>query len=214
MDTSRPYLLPTTSLDPATKLCNRSFDLTKITKILIYGRSGPKSSMRLQRTNFFEILTSDSDPSSNFALNMTSIAFSSNDFCLPGMLPAWSFFAGIWRDSNLGSDSDPIQIRFGSDIHGMEFTYALRVADPRPRGGWPPSGRVWCFQLLLIYNVISEWILIRRRLWGHNDTLFGRPTPGWSISPPGVGHPQGIFECIFLKFRPQIRIPHQISHHT
>jgi hypothetical protein len=65
----------------------------------------------------------------------------------------------------------------------MEFTYALQVADPRPPGGCPPSGRIWCFQLLLISNVISEWIVIRRRLWGHNDMLFRRPTPGWSISP-------------------------------
>jgi hypothetical protein len=28
---------------------------------------------------------------------------------------------------------------------------------------------------------------------GHNNTPFGRPTPGWPISHPGVGHPQGVY---------------------
>jgi hypothetical protein len=39
----------------------------------------------------------------------------------------------------------------------------------------------------------AEWIVIRRPLRGHDDTLFGRPNPGRSIGCPGVGHPQGVF---------------------
>jgi hypothetical protein len=42
----------------------------------------------------------------------------------------------------------------------------------------------------------AEWIVIRRLLWGHNDTLFGWPTPGRPIGHPGIGHPKGIF--VFL----------------
>ena len=86
MDTSRPSPLPLTSLDSATKLCNQSFDLSFD---LFYARSGPKCSMRLQGTHLKKILTSDLDSPSNFALGMTSKAFSSNDFacleCLPGV---------------------------------------------------------------------------------------------------------------------------------
>jgi hypothetical protein len=37
-------------------------------------------------------------------------------------------------------------------------------------------------------SVDAEWIVIRRPLRGHNDTPFGRPTPGRPI-----GHPQGVF---------------------
>jgi hypothetical protein len=39
----------------------------------------------------------------------------------------------------------------------------------------------------------AKWIVIRGQLWGHNDTPCRRPTPGWPISRPGVGHPQGVF---------------------
>jgi hypothetical protein len=39
----------------------------------------------------------------------------------------------------------------------------------------------------------AEWIVIRRPLRGHNDTPFGRPTPGRPIGRPGVCHPQGVF---------------------
>jgi hypothetical protein len=42
----------------------------------------------------------------------------------------------------------------------------------------------------------AEWIVIRKPLWGHNNTPFGRPSPGRPIGRPGVGHPQGVF-CIF-----------------
>jgi hypothetical protein len=39
----------------------------------------------------------------------------------------------------------------------------------------------------------DEWIVIRGPLRGHNDTPFGRPTPGRPIGRLGVVHPQGIF---------------------
>ena len=39
----------------------------------------------------------------------------------------------------------------------------------------------------------AEWIVIRRALRGHNDTLFGQPAPSWPNGHPGVGHPQGVF---------------------
>jgi hypothetical protein len=38
----------------------------------------------------------------------------------------------------------------------------------------------------------AKWIVIRRPLWGHNDTPFGWPTPGWPIGRQGVGCPQGV----------------------
>jgi hypothetical protein len=38
-----------------------------------------------------------------------------------------------------------------------------------------------------------NWIVIRRPLRGHNDTPFGRPTPGRPKGHPRVGHPQGEF---------------------
>jgi hypothetical protein len=34
----------------------------------------------------------------------------------------------------------------------------------------------------------AEWIVIRRSLWGHNDTPCGR-----TIGRPGAGRPQGVF---------------------
>jgi hypothetical protein len=39
----------------------------------------------------------------------------------------------------------------------------------------------------------AEWIVIRGPLRGHNDTPFGRPTPGWPVDCPGLGRPQGVF---------------------
>jgi hypothetical protein len=36
-------------------------------------------------------------------------------------------------------------------------------------------------------------MVIRRLRKSHNDTPFGRPTPGWPIGHLGVGHPQGVF---------------------
>ena len=36
-------------------------------------------------------------------------------------------------------------------------------------------------------------LVIRRSLWGHNDTPFGRPTPGRPVGRPGVGRPLGVF---------------------
>jgi hypothetical protein len=39
----------------------------------------------------------------------------------------------------------------------------------------------------------AKWIVIRGQLRGHNDTPFGRPTPGRIIGRPGVGRPQGVF---------------------
>jgi hypothetical protein len=44
----------------------------------------------------------------------------------------------------------------------------------------------------------AKWIVIRRSLWGHNYTPFGRPTPGGPIGCPGVG--QGVFGlfCYYL----------------
>jgi hypothetical protein len=55
--------------------------------------------------------------------------------------------------------------------------------------------------ILKVDNVLGEfhdqgdakWIVIRGQLRGHNDTPFGRPTPGRPIGRPGVGHPQGVF---------------------
>jgi hypothetical protein len=44
----------------------------------------------------------------------------------------------------------------------------------------------------------TEWIVIRRPLRGHNDTPFGRLTPGLPNGRPEVGHPQGefgVFRC-------------------
>jgi hypothetical protein len=38
----------------------------------------------------------------------------------------------------------------------------------------------------------AKWIVIRRQLRGHNDTPFGRPTPGRPIGRPGLDHPLGI----------------------
>jgi hypothetical protein len=38
-----------------------------------------------------------------------------------------------------------------------------------------------------------EWIVIRGQLRGHNDTPFGRPTPGQPIGRPGVSRPLGVF---------------------
>jgi hypothetical protein len=38
----------------------------------------------------------------------------------------------------------------------------------------------------------AKGIVIRRSLWGHNDTLCGRPAPGRPISRPKSGHLQGI----------------------
>jgi hypothetical protein len=32
----------------------------------------------------------------------------------------------------------------------------------------------------------AKWRLIKRQLRGHNDTPFGRPTPGWPIGRPGL----------------------------
>jgi hypothetical protein len=38
----------------------------------------------------------------------------------------------------------------------------------------------------------TKWIVIRRSLWGHNDTPCGWPAPGRPIGRPGSGHPQGV----------------------
>jgi hypothetical protein len=39
----------------------------------------------------------------------------------------------------------------------------------------------------------AEWIVIRRPLRGHNDTLFGWPNPTQPINCKQVGHTQGVF---------------------
>jgi hypothetical protein len=39
----------------------------------------------------------------------------------------------------------------------------------------------------------AKWIVIGGQLRGHNDTPFGRPTPGRPIGRPEVGHPLGVF---------------------
>jgi hypothetical protein len=39
----------------------------------------------------------------------------------------------------------------------------------------------------------AEWIVIKRPLWGRNDTPFGRTTPGRPVGRPGAGHPKGVF---------------------
>jgi hypothetical protein len=38
----------------------------------------------------------------------------------------------------------------------------------------------------------AEWMVIKGQLRGHNDTPFGRPTPGRPVGRPGVGHPKGV----------------------
>jgi hypothetical protein len=39
----------------------------------------------------------------------------------------------------------------------------------------------------------AKWIVIRRSLWGHNDTSCGWPAPGWPIRRPLSVRPQGVF---------------------
>jgi hypothetical protein len=39
----------------------------------------------------------------------------------------------------------------------------------------------------------AKRIVVRGRLWDHNDMYFGRLTPGWPIGCLGVGCPQGMF---------------------
>jgi hypothetical protein len=38
-------------------------------------------------------------------------------------------------------------------------------------------------------QVDTKWIVIKRQLWGHNDT----PIRGPAYRPPGVGGPHGVF---------------------
>jgi hypothetical protein len=38
----------------------------------------------------------------------------------------------------------------------------------------------------------AKWIVIRKSLWGHNDTPCGRPSPGRPIRRPGSVCPQGV----------------------
>ena len=62
------------------------------------------------------------------------------------ILPAWSvYLPGVFPQEF--SVTNEFRKKITVPLF-MEFTYALRVADPRLRGGWPPSGRIWCFQLL------------------------------------------------------------------
>jgi hypothetical protein len=42
----------------------------------------------------------------------------------------------------------------------------------------------------------AKWIVIRRLLWGHNDTPCGQPAPGRLIGRPGSGRLQGVI-CVF-----------------
>jgi hypothetical protein len=46
----------------------------------------------------------------------------------------------------------------------------------------------------------AEWIVIGGLLRGHNDKPCGRPTPGWAIGRPGVGHPYGVFG-VFINYQ-------------
>jgi hypothetical protein len=39
----------------------------------------------------------------------------------------------------------------------------------------------------------AQWIVIRGPLRGHDDTPFGRPTPGQPVGRPGAGHPHDVF---------------------
>jgi hypothetical protein len=39
----------------------------------------------------------------------------------------------------------------------------------------------------------TRWTVIWGQLRSHNDTPFGRPAPGWPISCPVAGRPQGVF---------------------
>jgi hypothetical protein len=40
-------------------------------------------------------------------------------------------------------------------------------------------------------------MVIKMSLWGHNDTPFMRPTPGWPVGRPGVGRPKGVLGVFF-----------------
>jgi hypothetical protein len=44
----------------------------------------------------------------------------------------------------------------------------------------------------------AKWIVIRGQLRGHNDTPFGRRTPGRLIGHPGVGSPNGVFGVLVI----------------
>jgi hypothetical protein len=46
----------------------------------------------------------------------------------------------------------------------------------------------------------AKWIVIRRLLWGHDDTPCERPTPGRPIGRPRSGCPQGVFGVFYLLF--------------
>jgi hypothetical protein len=74
----------------------------------------------------------------------------------------------------------------------------------------------------------TKWIVIRRSLWGHNDTPSGRPAPGRSIGCPGSGCLQsviGVFQLLSISntnFKdcpllveftiPNINLPRSIGH--
>ena len=67
--------------------------------------------------------------------------------------------------------------------------------DQEPGVNWQAAGGARCLRVLagkFHDQGDTEWIVIRGQLGGHNDTPFGRPTPGRPISRPGVGRPQGV----------------------
>jgi hypothetical protein len=57
---------------------------------------------------------------------------------------------GVGPDGGCHDEADAEWIVIGRSLKGHNDT------PYRPLGGWPPSGRIWCFQLQLISNVISE----------------------------------------------------------
>jgi hypothetical protein len=51
-----------------------------------------------------------------------------------------------------------------------------------------------------------------RPLKDHNNTLFGRPNPGWPIGRPGIGHPQGYLLNIKVEYEEKEMVDYRFCH--
>jgi hypothetical protein len=101
-----------------------------------------------------------------------------------------SGLSGVDQRSGVG---DVVRILLGT---GRNFQRRTAWGIKGQDGRRPPARRQpplkWPYSLSR-KKADAEWIVIRRPLRGHNDTSFGRSTPGWTIGRPGVGHPHGVF---------------------
>ena len=74
--------------------------------------------------------------------------------------------------------------------------HAVRAwVDQEPDVDWQAAGGARCLRVLagkFHDQGDTEWIVIRGQLRGHNDTPFGRPTPGRPFGQPEVNRPQGV----------------------